>query len=356
MYKQGIKLFSKLNREPTRQELAKALNMTEKKIDELMVLAKGNPISLNYENEDGGTLENIVPDDKITSIDTVLGQNLAKEQVEKLLECLTAREEKVIRMRFGIRYKKNHTLEEVGKKMGVTRERIRQIEEKALGKLSREAKRKNIKPITKSFYRKEEQSMNKDRKEVIKEATGIYECQKQGISVEKLSSKFKKSKSYINTMLGLAKDPGVQKHYLSGMSLNNAYALVCLPPAVQDEFAKRIKETGIKGVYKEIVARKKELGVGHNRGVLTEIIADATIEEKLTGKKDKSKIISKQKINGNGSNSVTLGWAIQRAQLILGQVKEAISYGDEEILVKQCELLVKETELLISEYEKMKSA
>jgi RNA polymerase primary sigma factor len=145
------KLWKKLDREPTRRELARAMKMPERAIDDMMILIKRPPLSLDYEYEDGGVLENIIPDDKITNADTILDQKLSERQAAELLECLSLKEGRVIRLRFGIGCDK-HTLEQVGTVFGVTRERIRQIEKKALVKLSKNVGRNFIRPANEAYY------------------------------------------------------------------------------------------------------------------------------------------------------------------------------------------------------------
>ena len=133
-------------REPTTEELSKNLGMSVEKINKVMRTAK-EPMSLETPIGSGGsnmdqdcTLGDFVLDeDKPSALDTVMHNSL-RSSIKEVLNTLSAREERIIRLRFGIDVKGDHTLEEVGEKFGVTRERIRQIEAKALRKLSHSKK------------------------------------------------------------------------------------------------------------------------------------------------------------------------------------------------------------------------
>ncbi len=123
-------------REPTYEELASELNLDEKKIRNIIKISK-EPVSLETPVGDGDDtcIKDFVPDDaNSTPSENVVIDDL-KEKVREVLKTLTPREEKVLKMRFGIDVASEHTLEEVGKDFSVTRERIRQIEVKALKKL-----------------------------------------------------------------------------------------------------------------------------------------------------------------------------------------------------------------------------
>ncbi len=123
-------------REPTHAELAKELNLDEKKIKNIIKISK-EPISLETpvgDSDDAYIKDFIESENDFSPSDTVSNNDL-KERVRELLKTLTPREEKVIKMRFGIDVASEHTLEEVGKDFSVTRERIRQIEAKALRRL-----------------------------------------------------------------------------------------------------------------------------------------------------------------------------------------------------------------------------
>lgn len=123
-------------REPTYTELSKELNIDEKKIKNIIKISK-EPVSLETpvgDSEDAFIKDFIENEDDFSPADTVASDDL-KERVREVLKSLTPREEKVLKMRFGIDVASEHTLEEVGKDFSVTRERIRQIEVKALRKL-----------------------------------------------------------------------------------------------------------------------------------------------------------------------------------------------------------------------------
>ena len=193
--------------------------------------------------------------------------------------------------------------------------------------------------------------MKRKRKEVIKEAEKIYEDQKRGMGLDKLAIKYKKSQGSINLMLGLVRDPGVQKHYLEGLNINAAYALVGLPLEEQDKFAKRIKEYCPEIVYKEIKARKKELGVGHNRKVSNKIITDVNSAEETAKENVDRKIIPKQKISGNANAREMMDSIRRRAMTIIDGLNEVGLNGRSSILVKQGEILWAELILLSLELE-----
>lgn len=139
-------------REPSHAELAKELNMDEKKIKNIIKISK-EPISLETpvgDSEDAFIKDFIENENEFSPADTVTNSDL-KERVREVLKSLTPREEKVIKMRFGIDVASEHTLEEVGKDFGVTRERVRQIEVKALRKLRHPSRSKKLQ----TFFDKE---------------------------------------------------------------------------------------------------------------------------------------------------------------------------------------------------------
>jgi len=132
-------------REPTHAELAKELNIDEKKIKNIIKISK-EPISLETpvgDSEDASIKDFIESDSEFSPSDSVAYNDL-KEKVREVLKMLTPREEKVLKMRFGIDVASEHTLEEVGKDFSVTRERIRQIEVKALRKLRHPSRSKRL--------------------------------------------------------------------------------------------------------------------------------------------------------------------------------------------------------------------
>ncbi len=129
-------MIQEMGREPTPEELAVRMEMPEDKIRKVMKIAK-EPISMETPigDDDDSHLGDFIPDDQAVSpLETATSVSLA-EATHEILASLTPREAKVLRMRFGIDMTTDHTLEEVGKQFDVTRERIRQIEAKALRKL-----------------------------------------------------------------------------------------------------------------------------------------------------------------------------------------------------------------------------
>jgi RNA polymerase primary sigma factor len=129
-------LVQEMGREPTLDEIAEKMGVSLDKVQKIIKITK-KPISLETPigEEEGSRLEDFIEDkEMISPQDAAISSNLAK-QTQKVLSTLNEREEKILRMRFGIGEKRDHTLEEVGQEFDVTRERIRQIEEKALRKL-----------------------------------------------------------------------------------------------------------------------------------------------------------------------------------------------------------------------------
>jgi RNA polymerase primary sigma factor len=129
-------MVQELGREPTNEELAKRLQLPVSKVRKVLRVAQ-EPISLETpigEEEESHLGDFIVDQNGISPSDAVINLNL-QEQTAQVLKTLTPREEKIIKMRFGLEDGSEHTLEEVGQNFAVTRERIRQIEAKALRKL-----------------------------------------------------------------------------------------------------------------------------------------------------------------------------------------------------------------------------
>ena len=144
-------LVQELGREPTPEEIAERMELPLDKVRKVLKIAK-EPISLETPigEEEDSHLGDFIEDKSITSpSESVISVNLA-EQTRKVLATLTPREEKVLRMRFGIGEKSDHTLEEVGQDFEVTRERIRQIEAKALRKLRHPSRSKRLKAFVES--------------------------------------------------------------------------------------------------------------------------------------------------------------------------------------------------------------
>jgi len=138
-------LVQELGREPTPEEIAERMEIPLEKVRKVLKIAK-EPISLETpigEEEDSHLGDFIEDKNSVAPLDSVINLDLA-EQVDKILRTLTPREERVLRMRFGIGEKSDHTLEEVGQDFEVTRERIRQIEAKALRKLRHPSRSKRL--------------------------------------------------------------------------------------------------------------------------------------------------------------------------------------------------------------------
>jgi RNA polymerase primary sigma factor len=139
-------LVQELGREPTSEEIAKRMDMPVGKVQSVRRVAQ-QPISLETpigEEEDSHLGDFIEDKKEISPADAMINLNL-KEQTENVLSTLTPREEKVIKMRFGVGDGSEHTLEEVGQNFEVTRERIRQIEVKALRKLRHPSRSRRLK-------------------------------------------------------------------------------------------------------------------------------------------------------------------------------------------------------------------
>ena len=138
-------MLSEMGREPVPEELAKRLSMPLEKIRKVMKIAK-EPVSLEApvgDEEDSSLGDFIADESALQPLDMAIHTNL-RETCTKILSSLTPREERVLRMRFGIGMNTDHTLEEVGKQFNVTRERIRQIEAKALRKLKHPSRSKKL--------------------------------------------------------------------------------------------------------------------------------------------------------------------------------------------------------------------
>jgi RNA polymerase primary sigma factor len=144
-------LVQEYGREPTPEEIAEKMELPLDKVRKVLKIAK-EPISLETPigEEEDSHLGDFIEDKSVVSpAEAVINMNLA-EQTRKVLKTLTPREEKVLRMRFGIGEKSDHTLEEVGQDFEVTRERIRQIEAKALRKLRHPSRSKQLKSFIES--------------------------------------------------------------------------------------------------------------------------------------------------------------------------------------------------------------
>lgn len=139
-------LLQDLGREPSPEEIAEDMDLTPDKVREILKIAQ-EPVSLETPigEEDDSHLGDFIEDQDATSPSEHAAYELLKEQLEDVLDTLTDREENVLRLRFGLDDGRTRTLEEVGKVFGVTRERIRQIEAKALRKLRHPSRSKRLK-------------------------------------------------------------------------------------------------------------------------------------------------------------------------------------------------------------------
>ena len=147
------RLTQELNREPTTEEIGKAMDMEADKIEYVMkikqdIASLDASVGRDGEDDDSSLGDFIEDEDRISPEDSAATQ-LLKEQIAEILSTLTDREQKIIKMRFGIGGGKSHTLEEVGAEFSVTRERIRQIEAKALTKLRKNKDTKKLKEYLK---------------------------------------------------------------------------------------------------------------------------------------------------------------------------------------------------------------
>ena len=138
-------LMQDLGREPTTAEIADAMHLTEARVQEIIKIAQ-DPVSLETPigEEEDSHLGDFIPDEDAPAPAEAASFALMKEQLMEVLDTLTPREEKVLRLRFGLDDGRQRTLEEVGKEFNVTRERIRQIEAKALRKLRHPSRSKKL--------------------------------------------------------------------------------------------------------------------------------------------------------------------------------------------------------------------
>ena len=143
--KVSSQLLHKNGHEPTSEEIAREIDMPVEKVSEIMRVSQ-EPVSLETPigEEEDSHLGDFIPDDDAPAPAEAASYTLLKEQISKVLSTLTPREEKVLRLRFGLEDGRQRTLEEVGKEFNVTRERIRQIEAKALRKLRHPGRSKKL--------------------------------------------------------------------------------------------------------------------------------------------------------------------------------------------------------------------
>ena len=139
-------LIQDLGREPAIEEIAEKMGITPEKVQNIQRIAK-EPISLEAHvgEEEDSSLGDFISDPNALTPHEFMLQEMVKQTLDEVLETLTDREEKVLRLRYGLFDGKNHTLEEVGREFGVTRERIRQIEAKALRKLRSPSRQNKLK-------------------------------------------------------------------------------------------------------------------------------------------------------------------------------------------------------------------
>ena len=145
-YRVSRNLLQELGREPSEQELADAMNLPIEKVREILKVS-ADPISLDTPigEEDDSHLGDFIKDESIVGPEEAASYAVLQDQISKLLDTLTEREQRVLILRFGLKDGRTRTLEEVGKEFNVTRERIRQIEAKALRKLRHPSRSKMLK-------------------------------------------------------------------------------------------------------------------------------------------------------------------------------------------------------------------
>ena len=141
-------LLQEIGQEPTPEEMAERMGISPEKVRKALKIAK-EPISLDASigEDDDSYLADFLEDHQVVSPVAAAEHQDLSEQTRKVLATLTPREEKILRLRFGIEEKTDHTLEEVGQSFDVTRERIRQIEAKALRKLRHPSRTRQLRPF-----------------------------------------------------------------------------------------------------------------------------------------------------------------------------------------------------------------
>jgi RNA polymerase primary sigma factor len=143
------RMTQELNREPSIEELAKELEMEPDKVEYVMkikqdITSLDAGVGRDGDGDDDSYLRDFIEDEESATPEESAASQLLKEQVQSILSTLSDREQKIIKMRFGLENGKSHTLEEVGQEFAVTRERIRQIEAKALAKLRKHKDSKKL--------------------------------------------------------------------------------------------------------------------------------------------------------------------------------------------------------------------
>ncbi len=146
LIRESRRMLQDLGREPTTEELAKELNMPQDKVREIMKIAQ-EPVSLETPigGEDESHLEDFIPDEEAPAPAEAASYMLLRDQLNDVIDTLLPREARVLKLRFGLEDGRARTLEEVGQEFDVTRERIRQIEAKALRKLRHPSRSKKLK-------------------------------------------------------------------------------------------------------------------------------------------------------------------------------------------------------------------
>ena len=140
------RLQQELGREPTSEEIAVIMELPPERVREILKISQ-EPVSLEMPigEEEDSNLGDFIEDHKVLAPADAASRQMLKEQMEDVLETLSERERRVLEMRFGLEDGRGRTLEEVGREFGVTRERIRQIEAKALRKLRHPSRAKKLK-------------------------------------------------------------------------------------------------------------------------------------------------------------------------------------------------------------------
>ena len=143
-------LTQELGRDPTVDELADALNVTAKKVESMIQIAR-RPLSLETptDEEEDSVLGDFIQDEDSPAPVEIATKNLLREQIQEVLSTLPPREVRILQLRYGLLDGESYTLEEVGKKMGVTRERVRQIEAQALSRLRHPSHRRKLRDYLK---------------------------------------------------------------------------------------------------------------------------------------------------------------------------------------------------------------
>jgi RNA polymerase primary sigma factor len=141
-------LLQEIGREPTPEEIAERMGISLEKVHKVLKVCK-KPISLDTPvgQQEDSYLGDFIEDQKVLSPTEAAEHRDLSEQTRKVLATLTPREERILKLRFGIDEKEHHTLEEVGQNFDVTRERIRQIEAKALRKLRHPSRTRRLRPF-----------------------------------------------------------------------------------------------------------------------------------------------------------------------------------------------------------------